>query len=86
VDEQRDHVTGDPDGVGGDVMTQHGLVVNGVDPVETGGFRVAFGCLCGDYSAEETAATEPDALTRAANQVRVHEATVTGSPTVDIRF
>jgi len=31
-------------------------------------------------------ATEADALPLAANEVRVHEATVTGAPTVDIRF
>ena len=68
------------------MTTTHGLVVNGVDRSETGGYRVAFGCLCGDYTAEETTATQADALALAANRVRVHEATVTGAQVVDIRF
>ena len=44
------------------------------------------GARAAGYTAEETAATEADALALAANEVRVHEATVTGAPTVDIRF
>ena len=67
-------------------MTTHELVVNGVDGTENGGFRVSFGCTCGGYTAEETAATQDGALALAANEVRVHEATATGAPTVDIRF
>jgi hypothetical protein len=67
-------------------MTVHGLVVRGVDRTDTGGYRVAFGCLCGDYTAEETAATETDALALAANEARIHEAKATGAPNVDIRF
>jgi hypothetical protein len=42
--------------------------------------------LCGDYTADETATTETDALALAANEVRIHEARVTGTPNVDIRF
>jgi len=64
----------------------HRLVVNRVNRVETGGYHVTFGCTCGDYTAEETATTEASALALAANEVRIHEATVTGAPTVDIRF
>ena len=67
-------------------MTTHELVVNGVDPTENGGYRVSFGCTCGGYTAEETASTQPDVLALAANEVRVHAATVTGAPTVDVRF
>jgi len=67
-------------------MTMHELVVNGVDPTENGGVRVGFGCTCGGYTAEETAATQADALALAANEVRVHAAMATGAPTVDIRF
>jgi hypothetical protein len=70
---------------GGDAVTAHAVVINGVDRTETG-YRVTFGCTCGDYTAEETAATETAALALAANEVRIHEATVTGAPIVDIRF
>ncbi len=67
-------------------MTAHGFVVDSVDRVETGGYHITFGCSCGQYTAEETASTEADALALAANEVRVHEATVTGAPIADIRF
>ena len=67
-------------------MTVHELVVNGVDRIDPVTFRVAFGCTCGGYTAEETAPTEAGALAMAANGVRIHEAKETGSPSVDIRF
>jgi hypothetical protein len=67
-------------------MTAHGLVVDGVDRDETGAYRVTFGCLCSEYRTEETGPTEAHAMTLAANRVRVHEATVTGAQSVDIRF
>jgi hypothetical protein len=67
-------------------VTIHRLVVDHVDRTGTSAYHVTFGCTCGGYTAEETAATEADALALAANEVRVHEATVTGAPTVDIRF
>lgn len=67
-------------------MTVHSLVVSHVERTESGGYRAIFGCSCGDYTAEETALTQADALALAANEVRVHKATVTGAPTVDIRF
>jgi|tagenome__1003787_1003787.scaffolds.fasta_scaffold18139439_1 hypothetical protein len=64
----------------------HGLVIHGVDRDATGAYHVAFGCLCGEYTAEETRSTEADARTLAANRVRIHEATETGAQRVDIRF
>jgi hypothetical protein len=67
-------------------VTIHRLVVDHVDRTETHQYRVTFGCTCGEYTAEETASTQDDALTLAANKVRIHEATATGAPTVEIRF
>jgi hypothetical protein len=64
----------------------HRLVIDHVDRTETGRYRAIFGCACGGYTAEETATTQADVLALAANEVRVHEATVAGAPTVDIRF
>jgi hypothetical protein len=66
-------------------MTAHGLCIDRVDRDEAG-YHVRFGCTCGDYTAEETAPTEADVLTLARNDVRVHEATVTGAAVVHIRF
>jgi hypothetical protein len=67
-------------------VTVHGIDITGVDRLETGEYRVTFGCICGGYTAEKSAPTEADALTMATNDVRVHEATATGSPTVDPIF
>ena len=50
-----------------------------LDRIEPGEYRVAFGCTCGGHSGEKSAPTEADALALAANDVRVHAATVTGS-------
>jgi hypothetical protein len=64
----------------------HRLVIDHVDRTGTSAYHITFRCTCGDYVAEETAASESDAIALAANEVRVHQATVTGAPTVDIRF
>ena len=66
-------------------MTTHELCIDGVDRTEAG-YRVTVSCTCGGFTAEETSPTEADALALAANEVRVHEATVTGAPVVHIRF
>lgn len=66
-------------------MTTHELVVEGVDGTENG-VRIAFGCTCGGYTAEETAATQADAVALAGNEVRMHAAAATGAPSAEIRF
>jgi hypothetical protein len=66
-------------------MTTHGLCIDHVDR-DDAGYHVSFGCTCGAYSAEETAPTEAHVLTLARNEVRIHEATVTGAPVVHILF
>jgi hypothetical protein len=67
-------------------VSVHRLVIDHVDRTGPSAYRITFACACGDYRAEETAASDSDAIALAANEVRIHEATVTGSPSVDIRF